>query len=121
MVVGEWSLGEKNKNEELGEKNEKGERKREDNYIKTGKKALKFIFLGYKLQQFSRGGGGNDRNAQNVSEFSKVSTAFEVFYTSNVFLYTRSYDPIDAVFSGDTDNMILILIEAQGCNHVNFL
>jgi len=46
MVVGEWSLGEKNKNEELGEKNEKGERKREDNYIKTGKKVLKLIFLG---------------------------------------------------------------------------
>ena len=38
MVVGEWSLGEKNKNEELGEKNEKGERKREENYIKRGKR-----------------------------------------------------------------------------------
>ena len=30
---GGWSAGETNKNEELGEKNEKGERKKDKNYI----------------------------------------------------------------------------------------
>ena len=40
---GAWG---KNENEELGEKNEKGERKREENYIKTGRKALKMHLFG---------------------------------------------------------------------------
>ena len=35
----------------------KREREKEENYIeKPGKRALKCIFLGYKLQKFSRGG-----------------------------------------------------------------
>ena len=33
------------------EKNEKGERKNEENYIKIGEKGLKCIFLGYKLKK----------------------------------------------------------------------
>ena len=31
-------------------KNEKGERKKEENYIKKGEKALKMHLLGYKLE-----------------------------------------------------------------------
>ena len=41
------AAGEKIKNEELREKNEKEKRKKRENYIKKrGKKALKCIFLG---------------------------------------------------------------------------
>ena len=43
---GGWSAGEKNQNQKLGEKNEKGERKKEENYIKKGEKALKIHFFG---------------------------------------------------------------------------
>ena len=45
-MVGKWSLGKKRKNEELGKKNEKRERKREENYIKKGKKTLKMHLFG---------------------------------------------------------------------------
>ena len=38
---GEWPLRKKIRNEELWEKNEKGEGKREDNYIKNGGKGFK--------------------------------------------------------------------------------
>ena len=43
MVGGgvEMVAGEKIKNDKLGEKNGKGERKREENYIKNGEKVLK--------------------------------------------------------------------------------
>ena len=37
--------GEKIKNKELGEKNEKGERKKEENYIKNGEKGLNLFGL----------------------------------------------------------------------------
>ena len=40
-----WSLGKKTKNEELGKKNEKGERKREEYYIKKQGKGLKNAFF----------------------------------------------------------------------------
>ena len=67
-------------------KNEKGERKREDNYIKTGKKALKFIFLGYKLQKFLRGfppanlfiGEKNEAQMRGEWEWSKCTTYIPV-------------------------------------------
>ena len=86
-----WLLGEKN--EELGGKNEKGERKSEENSLNKyrGKRPQKCIFLVYKLQKFSRGssrplhplaensfvgeknnrkeGGGGDRNAQYIPLF----------------------------------------------------
>ena len=42
---------EKNENEDLRGGNEKGARKTEKNHIKTGGKALKCIFLGYKLKR----------------------------------------------------------------------
>ena len=48
------------------EKNEKGERENEENYIKQGEKALKCIFLGYKLKKKIEG-GGDDQNAQYIS------------------------------------------------------
>ena len=38
--------GKKMKNEELGQKNLKRERKREENYMKKGKKALKMHLFG---------------------------------------------------------------------------
>ena len=51
------ALGGKNKEiKGAGEKNEKREIKREENYIKKGKKHKKCIFLGHKLQTFSREG-----------------------------------------------------------------
>ena len=34
-----------------GKKNNKGERKKEENYIKKGEKALKMHLLGYKLKK----------------------------------------------------------------------
>ena len=40
---GGWSAGEKNQNQELGKK---GERKKEENYIKKGNKALKMHLFG---------------------------------------------------------------------------
>ena len=43
---GEWPRRKKIRNEELWGKNEKGEGKREDNYIKTGEKALKMHLFG---------------------------------------------------------------------------
>ena len=43
---GEWSAGEKDKNQELGEKNEKGERKKEEHNIKIEEKALKMHLFG---------------------------------------------------------------------------
>ena len=44
MVGGRgWSLEKNIKNSELGGKNEKGERKKEENYLKTGEKALKIV------------------------------------------------------------------------------
>ena len=44
--LGNWSAGEKNKNQELGKKNEKGERKKEENLIKRKEKALKMHLFG---------------------------------------------------------------------------
>ena len=38
---GKWPAGGKNKYQELGKKNEKGKRKKEENYIKNGEKGLK--------------------------------------------------------------------------------
>ena len=52
MVAGEFFF-----KSELGEKNDREERKTEENCIKTWKRPLKCIFLGYKLQQLSSGGG----------------------------------------------------------------
>ena len=75
---GGW-LPEKKLNEGNGGKNENGEKNR-GKVHKNGEKALKCIFFGYKLQNFSprppqtyssgekniskEGGGGNVRNAQ---------------------------------------------------------
>ena len=67
----EWSDGEKTKNYELGEKNEKGERKKEENYIKKGEKGFKnasfWDINSKKIESQKRGGGGNDQNAQYIS------------------------------------------------------
>ena len=52
------------------------ERKKEENYIKKGKKALKCIFLGYELNKNftqKRGEGKNDQNAQNISLYVKMT------------------------------------------------
>ena len=43
--VGNGQLG-KNKNNELGKKIQKGERKKEENYIKNGEKGLKMHLFG---------------------------------------------------------------------------
>ena len=59
MVVGgggNGCWGKKIKNEELGKKLKKGKKKGGKLHEKKGKKAIKFIFLDYKLQKFSRGG-----------------------------------------------------------------
>ena len=77
------------KNKEVWGKNEEGERKREKNYLKNGKKASKMNMFGLYTPKMSTlrparrklirrrkiiskelgggGGGGDDRNAQNIS------------------------------------------------------
>ena len=56
MVGGEWPLGKKIRNEELWEKNEKGEGKREENYIKNGGKGFKNASFRVVNCKISRGG-----------------------------------------------------------------
>ena len=62
MVRGDGQLGKKIKIRSKGKKL-KGERKKEENYIKKGGKALKCIFLGYNLKR----GVGREKKGEKLN------------------------------------------------------
>ena len=91
----------KNLNQELGGKNEKGERKKEENYIKKGEKGLKnasfwdinflkiftgglpttplaLTYLSEKKNESQKRGKGNDQNAQYISLYCNATQGHNI-------------------------------------------
>ena len=69
-MLGEWSLGKKMKNSDLGEK--KGKGKSINNWEKALKMHLLCIINSKNKYQGERGGGSNDQNAQYIPLGPKV-------------------------------------------------
>ena len=107
----------KNENEELGKKNKKGERKREENYMKKGEKGLKnasfwvinsknfrkLVHRGKKM--ISKGGGGGMIELDNI-------------YPWKHYLCKPRYFKIRGILYGHTVCLIIYLKGAKTfCSH----
>ena len=113
----EWSDGEKTKNYELGEKNEKGERKKEENYIqKRGEKALKMHRFGLYSQQVlqtcsARRLSANAARSSLVKNLGLAAASSSAFFLANNSSKNSSYD---SVFPGPESFKAFILKLSRG-------